>query len=236
MTDRVTSAAGRAGGEGGFTVVEVLVAVLVLTVGLITLVAAFDPARRLGTTAEMRQVASGMAEQEIQRVQALPWAKIALASAPTVNSGATAKDPTHYISNGPCIGTGPVTSPCYQWDWSTVSSAEGLDVDATNADGTANPQAWTTTVNTSSGATRFSGKTYRFITWANDTECTQTACGGTNDYKRVTVAVTVNGLTTPIVESTLVTNPVASNGASNDPLADPSVTCVDGTTTVPCIG
>lgn len=225
--------------QDGFTVVEVLVAVLVLTVGLIVLIGAFDPARRLSTQAERRQVASAIAEQEIQRVQALAWAKIALAAQPTVNANATTKDPTYYESAGPCVGIGPTSTPCYQWDWNKTSSSEAMVIDAPNADSTANPQNWTTTVTAAGPATRLSGKTYRFITWANDTECAAAACGAAADYKRVTVAVTVTGMTSPVELSTLVTNSAAGvNG--NDPLADSTVNCNDvsgaTTTTVPCVG
>jgi Tfp pilus assembly protein PilV len=234
MRDRSHSAAR---GQEGFTVIEVLVAVLVLTVGMITLLSAFDPARRLGTQAEERQAVSARADRELQRVQSLPWAQIALKATPTVNAGATAKDPTFYISNGPCVGTGPTSTPCYQWDWSTATSKEALVIDTTNGDAAANPQPWSTTITAATGSpTRLTGNIYHYVTWANDTECTAAACGGTSDYKRVTVAVSVTGLKTPVEVSALVTNPTAGTGGSIDPLTDSSVKCTDGNTPVSCIG
>lgn len=220
-------------GQDGFTVVEVLVAALVLTLGIISLVGAFDPARRLGTNAEKRQVGSARAEQELDRIRSLPWNQIALKAQPTKNAGATPADPTYYITSSCPVTTAPVSgSPCYQWDWKKASSQEVLDVDTTNGDSTPNPQSWTTTISTSNGSVRLSGKTYRFITWANDTECTNPTCGAANDYRRVTVAVTVNGLDTPVEMSTLVTDPVGGY----DPLTESGVTCMDQGVAVSCIG
>ncbi len=222
-----------AGGQDGFTVIEVLVAALVLTVGIIALVGTFDPARRLGTNAEFRQVASAKAEQELDRIRSLPWNQIALSVQPTMNAGATKADPTYYISSSCPVTTAPISnSPCYQWDWNNAGSREVMDVDATNGDATANPQSWTTTISTSNGSVRLSGKTYRFITWANDTECTNATCGAANDYRRVTVAVTVKGMDTPVEMSTLVTDPVGGY----DPLTESGVTCVDQGVAVSCIG
>ena len=236
MGDLGNSSRVRIARQDGFTVVEVLMAVLVLTVGMIAVIGAFDPARKLGTQAELRQVASAAAEQELQRVQSLPWSKVAMKSEPAV-TGAAAPNPTHYISNSPCAQTtGPTTLHCYQWDWTGGMPAEGIVVDTTNGDPTANPTNWTTTVSTSNGAIRLRGSTYRYVTWATDQECTASACGGSGDYKRVTAIVTVNNLRSPVELSSLVTNPAAPAGGSVDPLNDTSVKCNDSGTQVSCIG
>ena len=102
-------------------------------------------------------------------------------------------------------------------------------VDSTNGDSTANPQGWTTIA--PSGGTRLSGNLYRFITWVKDPNCVASGCGGANDYKRVTVGVTVGGMKKPVVVSTLVRN---SAGGLHNPLADPTTTCFSGATQVPC--
>jgi Tfp pilus assembly protein PilV len=226
---RIRAAARR---EDGFTIVEVLAAVLVLSVGIVSLVGSFDPARHLGTNAEIHQVASARAEAELNRVTSLSFKNIALKENPSI--GAIKTEPNYFVSNGPCAGNGPpaATKPCYQWDWTSSSSIEALDVEAATEDATANPQSWTTTVSSSGGTTRLSGKTYRFITWANDSLCKAATCGGANDYKRVTVAVTVTGMKTPVELSTLVTNPVGEY----DPTAQGGVTCSDQGVNVPCVG
>jgi prepilin-type N-terminal cleavage/methylation domain-containing protein len=222
---RTTSVALR---EGGFTLLEVLVASLLLAIGIISMVGSFDPARHLGTTAELHQVASAQAEGELNRITSMKFSNISLKEAPT--AGVKTTEPTYYVSSGPCAGKGPVSTPCYQWDWSSSASIEALDVAATT-DSEPNPRSWTTTVSTSSGTTRISGKTYRFITWANDTLCKATACGGSTDDKRITVAVTITGIKQPVELSSLVTNPAGEY----NPLAG-GVTCTDQGVTVPCAG
>ena len=217
--------------EEGFTIIEVLVAVLVLTVGLIALVGAFDSSRRLGTNAEERQTASTLAERELDRIEALPWSQIALSATPTTNSGAGSKDPTFYISNGPCPDTGPVSSPCYQTDWSSSGSKEPLVIDSTYGDPTANPTPWSTTVTAGGSTVRLSGNVYHYVTWLNDQLCTLSSCLPSNDPKRIFVAVTVNGLNTPITLTDVVTNTV---GGTKNGLTQSGVTCQDGSTAVPC--
>lgn len=212
---------------------EALMAVLVLTIGVVALVSSYDSSRHLVTSAERHDVAATRGEEEINRITSLAWASIALKTEPTVESGATTLNPSYYISKeGPCVGNGPVSKPCYQWNWTSSSSSEPLDVNAATTDATANPLAWETNVSTSGGVTRLTGKTYRYVTWANDTNCTQALCKGTTDYKRITVAVTVSGMKAPVELSTFVTDPEGEY----DPVAQTGVTCTNQGVTVPCIG
>lgn len=223
----------RAREEGAFTIIEVLMATLVLTVGVIALVGTFNPARDLGSLAEQRQAASARAEAEINYLASLPFSSIALKATPTVETGATATNPSYYISSGPCSGSGPTSSPCYQWDWNSSSSKEPLDIEPATTDSAANPTAWTTTFSTSNATTRFSGEVYRYVTWVNDSNCTASACGGATDDKRITVAVTIEKMRVPVELSTVVTNPV---GGAYDPLDQSGIACSNGGVTVACIG
>lgn len=243
----------RLGCDDGFTMIEALVAIVLMAVGIVAVVTTFDAARTLSTQAEMRDTTDAIARGEIARIEALPWASIALASAPTANSGSNqavpaSNDPTTYLSTASCWSgsTSPVTLPahCYQWNWSSSSSAEPLVINASTTDATANPYTLTDTINTSNGATRASFSVYRFITYANDSECTATACAS-NYYKRITVAVTcppgswtshtdqlcTADLHSPVVINTLYVNPM---GGSNSPLSYSGVHCLDGASTVSC--
>jgi Tfp pilus assembly protein PilV len=223
--------------ESGFTVIEVLVAALVLTVGLLSLLGAFDAGRHLGTSAEMRQTASAMAARELQRIQSQPWKGIALAADPAVPWGTSTdvNDPRHYLSTAICPSTVQTTASCYQWDWNSSSTLEPLVVDAANGDASANPTAWQTTVTGTGGSVRLSGQIYRLVTWTNDNACTAPACGAANDYKRISVVVTVDKSGTvsvpPVSLSTLVTNPA---GGYLNPLTKAGIKCNDHGTAVPC--
>ena len=219
--------------QAGMTLIEVLVAVVILAVGIIPLVSTFDATRKLGTSAEAHQTAEAIAQGDLQRIEALPWSAIALTAEPAMNSGATSTDPTYYEQSGSCVGgPTPVTTPCYKWDWDGSSAAEPLVISG-SADTTADPSSWSTTISTTNGAVRLSGKIYRFITWVNDPKCTLSTCGGSTDYKRVLVAVTGTGLDTPVVLTTFVTNPVAGTA---DPLYNGANNCLDSGQPVACIG
>lgn len=226
--------------EDGMTIIEVLVAAVILAIGVIALLTAFDASRRLTSSAEEHQTAATIAQQELHRIASQPWSKIALIAEP-VKTGTTSTDPTYYEQTGTCAGTtgayGPVSSPCYQWSWNgtagQTTTTEPLVI-SSSGDSTSDPASWSTTISTSNGAVRLSGSVYRFITWVNDPNCYSAAyCSGSKDYKRVVVAVTGTGLNTPVVLTTAVTNPVS---AAANPLYNNSAECLDGTTTVPCVG
>ena len=214
--------------ERGFTIIELMVAVFILTTGILALATTFDSSRAVTNSAEKRDVSSAVGERELERIAALPWAKIALTATPS--GSASPGDPASFVSGGPCGSAGlPASSPCYQWDWSDTAKVEPLVIDSAAGDSTPNPQDWTTP--SPSGGARLSGKLYRFITWVKDPDCTAALCGGANSYKRITVGVTANGMKAPIVLSTLVRN---SAGGAQNPLTNPSTTCSSGGTQVPC--
>ena len=215
--------------EDGFAVAEMLVAIMVISLAVMALVSVFDGSRRLATNAEKHDVASAMGNRELERVTAQPWKKVALSAAPT--GGATdPDDPDYYVSGGPCGGPGlPASSPCYRYDWADPTKVEPLVVDSTDGDATANPQTWTAPA--PGGGTRLSGKVYRYVTWVNDPNCLSATCGGPGVYKRVLVAVTVNGVDQPTVVTTLIQN--GAGGTIRNPLAN-DATCLDGGSPVPC--
>ena len=76
--------------------------VVAVSMGLLN---ALDSSRRLVTVAEMRDTAGSVAQGEVERIETLPWASVALASEPVKNVGAGTTDPTYYISSGPCAGS-----------------------------------------------------------------------------------------------------------------------------------
>jgi Tfp pilus assembly protein PilV len=219
--------------EAGFAFIEMLMGALLIMVAASGLLGAFDSARHETSYGEKQNTAAAIAEKELLRVTALPWEKIALNSASSWTAQSTkSTDPTSYLSAGPCDTSAslPSHSPCYQYDWTSSSSIEPLVTSASGYDPESDPYAFTTL--TAKGSARLSGSVYRYINWVYDANCTGTGntCGGATDYKRITVAVTVTGLNTPVVLSTLLANPV---GGTNSPLAN-GATCLDGGVSVSC--
>jgi prepilin-type N-terminal cleavage/methylation domain-containing protein len=179
------------GGEDGFTLLELLVAITLFAVGLIALVTSFDHSRDLVSVAEKTEVASHRAERELERIASLPYASVAHSSTP--GSSASSADPAFYVS-----GTN------YQYDQgSTGPQSETLAVDG---GGSISSSAGTWT----DSEARLTGQIQSFVTWtgAYCTDADRTRCA-----KRVTVAVTVGGdrpLRRPVLMSTVMTSPVGT--------------------------
>jgi prepilin-type N-terminal cleavage/methylation domain-containing protein len=163
--------ASRLADQRGMSIVEVMVAALVLAVGVLATMNVVLGSRDLTTTSEKLEAASHVAEKELEALQSLAW-----------NAQAHTANP----ANGPAPYT--VNTGVFQWPAATPGAI------AINALGVVP----TTASSWSDG--RLSGSVYRFVSWVDDPCCT-----GTQNYKRLTVVVTVNGrprIDNPVVLST----------------------------------
>jgi Tfp pilus assembly protein PilV len=198
--------------EGGFTMIEVIVALSVLIVGILGAYIAFVTSQRLSLVSERHATMTQIAQKEIERLQGIPYSDLALTSAPTTSTDPT--NPDYYVVPG--------TTPSYKWNRSgTVSEPVAID----SIEGTVAPvSSWT------EGS--LTGQVYDFVTWTTDTQCSP-SCPTSQDYKRITVAVTMsNGLLpTPVYVSTVLADPKATppggcgGGTCGNPLLDPTSTC-----------
>jgi type II secretory pathway pseudopilin PulG len=209
----------------GFTIVEIMVAMLLLAGGILATGAVLAQTARQSTGTEARAAMAHRAQQEAERLAALPYDQLGHATLPAAGSADVA-EPLHWYSPTP---------KTYQWDRGSggAASAETL---VTSANGTVavGPTAW------SDG--RLSGRLFAFVTWVRDTHC-GTGCPAAQNYKRVTVAVVLDAgagggrVTQPAYAATLVADPRALpvgkvvNGNVN-PLADPSIQCRDASNNV----
>ncbi|MDQ3102623.1 MAG: hypothetical protein M3Q53_02120 [Actinomycetota bacterium] len=154
----------------GFTVVESLVAALLLVIGAIAVLSAFDGAQRASYRAEQAQVASDLAQRELEALRSIAYGELALSSTPTPTSATT--DPRNRI-----VGS------------EFALNKEGTDLAAMAIDTTSGtvdpgPEAF------NSGDV--SGTVQRYIVWRNDPNCLDVLCGGQEDFKRAIVAVTID--------------------------------------------
>src|SRR4051812_31343327 len=107
--------------ERGFTLLEVMVAALILVIGVLAVIGVFDSSRRLTTVSEKEEVVAHRAEAELERIQAMPFAAVALSSNPShvIDSA----DPDFYVTAG--------VPPTYRWDQgSSGPKTDPLVVDA----------------------------------------------------------------------------------------------------------
>jgi len=218
------------------TLIEVLVAALVMTVGLLGVVKGLSAAQAGTTYAERTAVLAQAGEQALQAVEALSYTNIADSSAPVKTTSTDATDPTYYLST---CGS----NTCYQWDPTNPANTETVDVDTVNGAVSPGPSTGVVPAPNATGCTttattscQLTYSIYRFVTNVTDSVCSQTGvtCSTTTSYKRITIAVknTSGGAPyDPIILSTFVSNKI---GGTSSPLTSSSTTCLDGTTSVAC--
>jgi prepilin-type N-terminal cleavage/methylation domain-containing protein len=172
--------------EDGFTLIELMVAVLLLTGGLLSGFAIFDSAKKGNHAGERIETAAHLAQSEIEKIAAQSYTTVGTTTAPAASGSSDPFDPLRYVVSGP--------PAAYAYDWTQSAVTEPLVTGGTST--LAASSAW--------NDGRMSGTIYRFVTWVAD-PCP--SCTAGQDYKRVTVVVTVNGATgrKPFITSTVVT-------------------------------
>jgi prepilin-type N-terminal cleavage/methylation domain-containing protein len=172
--------------QRGFTLIELLIAALIVVIGLMAMMATLDSSRTLVSTAERNEAATHEAEQEMERLFAMPYAELGTATAPGTSTDET--HPRYWVQTG----------NKYRWNQSSASEDENLVFGGSY---TMTPNAnWT------DGEGRLSGEVWRFVTDVYDPNVVQTPTDGA-DAKRITVAVTIDGddaPTKPIILSSIV--------------------------------
>ena len=193
--------------------IEVMVAVLVIAI--LGMFSAFVGSQKLELVSERSTTMAHIAQREIERIEGISYPQIGLSSAPAPSTDP--KNPDYYVSGG--------SSPTFEWNRAT-GATEPLDVDTAN--GTIPPvQTWT--------EGNFTGSMYDFVSWVSDPNCSPGCSSTTSDYKRVTVAVTLNGELSPgpLWVSSIVSNPDATpqsgvvNGTAGNPISSPASICTN---------
>jgi Tfp pilus assembly protein PilV len=210
----------RARAESGFTTIELLLAMMITSVGIVSLVGTLDVSRRVTTFSEMKEAASHVAEQKMEELHALDYSELALDCNVVPSSSGDSSNPAYYLESG---GTK------YRWDQKENAPAgnvaEPLVIDATDGQVESTAEAW--------DDGRIHGQIYRYVTCATSSTGTAADCDSgpdTSAYKRVIVAVTVEnamGPSRPIMASTLVSDPDLAHGEGSNPDESPNTFCTD---------
>ncbi|MCW3065980.1 MAG: prepilin-type N-terminal cleavage/methylation protein [Solirubrobacterales bacterium] len=202
--------------ETGFTIVEMLVAILLLTVGVLTTISVLSAGQRLTLVAERQTTLAHRAQRELERLQSLSYSQLAMTAAPTRSTDPA--NPNFYVTAG----------GAFSYDRNDTSQTESFAIDATNGAISTTAQPWTDG--------RLSGFVYDYVTWTTDPKCAP-GCPASNDYKRITVMVTLTGAahpSKPVLVSTVVADPSAAptgapKNSVQNPLDSPNTTCQVGT-------
>ncbi len=167
----------RPGPEDGFTLIEVLVAALILMLGAFAAFAVLSTATRNEQRAQSSQVALNRAQQEIEQMHSLAYDELALTAAPP-HSG-KALNPNYRVSGNTVAITRQPPS-----NYATmVVKGDPLYGGGFVEKGSVSPGPTAFT----SGS--ISGQVYRYVVWRNDASCPESRCPGTQDYKQAIVAV-----------------------------------------------
>jgi prepilin-type N-terminal cleavage/methylation domain-containing protein len=191
--------------QGGFTLIEVVVATLVLAMGVIGTVALFTSSKNSSLVAQRHEVAIAQAHKEMEALRKKTYAQLGLTSAPsTTNRLQSDPDKLGYYTSGSTTDTSSFTVRS-----GSPGVTERLVLLDSEAAGSVDPNP--TTFNT--GA--ITGKVYRYVTWRPESCGTNTSgqplCPGNRQTKRLIVAVTIdpNGRTSlskPVWVGTVVTD------------------------------
>ncbi len=163
--------------EGGFTMIEVIVATLVLVMGAFATFGVLRVAVVNTHRAKATQVALDRAQQEIEALRSLSNEELALTVTPPHSTNVL--NPDNRVSGGEFALT---RSPVGNYRKLVVNGGELYG------------GGFISVGKVSPGPTQFTtgdvkGQVYRYIVWRNDTSCPESTCPGTQDYKQIVVAV-----------------------------------------------
>jgi|GEM_PF-535611 len=168
-------------GEGGLTLVEVLVAAVVLALAAAATFGVLAAATRNAQRAQATQVALDKAQEEIEKLHSLSYSELALKRAPEYNSAPL--NPNHRV-----LGAKFATKREPLGEYARMVVDGGELYGGGTVKGSVLP-----------GPVRFqdgnvSGRLYRYVVWRNDPSCPEGGssgedfCPGEQDYKQIIVA------------------------------------------------
>lgn len=170
--------------EAGFTIVEVLVAAVILVIGALTTFGLLSAAARNTERAKETQVALDLAQQEVEAMHSLTNEELAMTATPPQSSDALNPNFRVNASAGTfALSREPVGS--YRALVHNGGTIEGV---GTSEEGKLIKNGVVTP-----GPTKFkngdvTGEVYRYVVWRNDEVC-GSACPTQQDYKQIIVAV-----------------------------------------------
>jgi type II secretory pathway pseudopilin PulG len=222
---RYLSAARR---QDGFTIVEVMVAALLVAVGVVAILGSLDAVSKTGVAAQRHQQAVAYGQREIERLRTLDYrTELGLTSFPVASGdGIVAGDPTPNVPKNPnyyVSGTGLKIMARYSDKTSGLQPGVSPNPEPLVGPG----ESGLTSPQVNAGPQSFSingtsGKIYRYVTWRSE-HCPATTtsgitnpCPGTKDSKRITIAIVLDavgngaGPSKPIWLSSVMSDPDAT--------------------------
>ena len=164
--------------EDGFTIIEVMVASLILVLGAIATFGVLSSAIVSSQRTQGSQIALDKAQQEMEYLRSLGDEELAMTATP--GHSTDEKSPNYRVSGGKFALKRASVPTEYK---EMVVNGGVRYPDETLEHGVVSPGP------TSFTSGDVSGKVYRYIVWRNDTSCSSETCPGEQDYKQIVVAV-----------------------------------------------
>lgn len=171
--------------ERGFTIVEVMVAMLVLTVGILAVLGSLISAGKLTLNSQVHEAAIGFAEQQIEALRQQPFSSLGMQS-PVPTPSTNVNDPNFYTQTSP--------TACYniQVNYQAGGSSIGCESFVTSTIGGCTACTVPSTPQTITGYQGLTGTYDTYVTSYQDNGCViinlLSICL-TGAQKRITVAV-----------------------------------------------
>lgn len=189
--------------QGGFTIVEVLVAAVVLVVGLGALLQLLVTADHTISSARLRQAETNLAREVLENARGLSSTQL---TQTTVAAALQSAVPQATLSGSRLVVTRSVSA-------SGDPTRFALAFDVCDLDSPSDGYGNHTSPPASGGA------------WCPDVAANGTQDSNPSDYKRVSVTVTPSSRSTPVIEQTILVYSRPVNG--------PAVSCLSTSTTCP---
>jgi type II secretory pathway pseudopilin PulG len=194
--------------EGGFTLIEMLVAIFILMVGIVATLGLFTSSKTVNLVAQRHEIAVHQAQREMELLRSLKYSQMGLKSAPSTSTNP--KNPDYRVQSGSPLQFRVITSPVLDEEL-VLPNNDGPS--ATEAAIDTGPDSFVA----GQGTAGVTGKVYRFVSW-RDENCPTPICGpGSHDTKRLIVAVTIDP-----VRNLGPMNPVWLSSVAIDPDAGPT--------------
>jgi prepilin-type N-terminal cleavage/methylation domain-containing protein len=194
---------GPAGGEAGFTLIEVLIAAVILALASLAVFGVLAAATRNAQRATATQVALDAAQEEMEKLHSLSYSELALTTPPETSSNLD--DPNYRYkpaSRTFYLQREPMAEPA-------TIVREGGEIWGKEEETIDEAAVIPGPVPFESGNVK--GKLYRYVVWRNDPTCPESEaeggedfCPGPQDYKQIIVAAKIDKSSSQTAETSYV--------------------------------
>jgi type II secretory pathway pseudopilin PulG len=167
--------------EAGFTIVEVLVATVILVIGALTTFGLLSAATRNTERAKATQVALDLAQQELEALRSLSNEQLAMTATPAHSTDAL--DPDYRVSSNGTFATVREPRGAYHPMVVNGGSIEGESGHVIEKGVVVPSESFNTG--------DVSGTIHRYVLWRNDEAC-GSSCPTSQDFKQIVVAIKLN--------------------------------------------